>query len=248
MLSLQSVPGALPAVHVQNLASHKARVIEIHHRLRDIVDFAHVPNRMQRAQCRVGFFAMHRRLDDARRYRVHPDSALGVFDGQGFGGGVEAALGQGSEDRGHTVYRVVGQAGGDVDHVALALFFHLGDGQLGDVEEAVEVDRQHRCVVFRGVGGERFGDEDAGVVDQGVDAAEACHAFADHPLSGGRVADVAGDGQDLRVVRRFDRARGGDDVVAQFAEGLDHAFAQTLGSSGDNDSFFRIAHDEILNQ
>ncbi len=87
-----------------------------------------MPNRVQRTQCRVGFLAMHRRFGDAWRYRVHPDSAFGVFDGQGFGGRVEAALGQRSEVRGHAFDGVVDQTGGDVDHVALALFFHLGDG------------------------------------------------------------------------------------------------------------------------
>ncbi|MNT91470.1 hypothetical protein D3C72_2325720 [compost metagenome] len=62
--------------------------------MRNIIDLAHVPDRVQIAQCGVGFLAVHRGLDDARADRVHPDPALGVFDGQGFGCRVEAALGQ----------------------------------------------------------------------------------------------------------------------------------------------------------
>ncbi|MNG00446.1 hypothetical protein D3C84_833820 [compost metagenome] len=83
--------------------------------------------------------------------------------------------------------------------MAAALFFHLGDGELGDVEEAIQVHRQHIGVVFSGVLGERFGDEDTGVVDQGVDAAKTCDGFADHLLSDFGVADVAGHGEDVRI-------------------------------------------------
>ncbi|MNI32307.1 hypothetical protein D3C73_862160 [compost metagenome] len=205
-----------------------------------------MPNRVQGAQCRVGFFAMHRRLDDARADRVYPDAALGVFDRQGFGRGVQAAFGQRSQHRWHAVDGVVDQAGGDVHHVAAAVFFHFGDGQLSDVEEAVQVHRQHVGVVFGGVLGERFGDEDAGVVDQGVDATETFDGFTDDFLRDFRVADVAGHGEDVRVGGRFDRTRGGDDFVVQVTECLDHACAQTLGGASDNDDFFRIAHDEPL--
>ena len=49
-----------------------------------------------------------------------------------------------------------------------------------------------------GVLGERLGDEDAGVVDQRVDAAELrATASAIDPLGGRRVGDVAGDGQNV---------------------------------------------------
>ncbi|MNF83946.1 hypothetical protein D3C84_662850 [compost metagenome] len=123
------------------------------------------------------------------------------------------------------------------------MLFHLGDGELGDVEEAVEVHRQHIGVVFCGVRGEWLGNEDAGVVDQGIDAAETGDRFTDHALGGFRFADVAGHGENVRIGGRLDRPRGGDDLVTEFAESLDHAIAQALGCAGDHNNFFRMAHD-----
>jgi hypothetical protein len=54
-----------------------------------------------------------------------------------------------------------------------ALLLHLGDRELRDVKEAGDVDAQDRRVVGLGVLRERFGDEDAGVVDERVDAPES---------------------------------------------------------------------------
>ena len=40
--------------------------------------------------------------------------------------------------------RVINQAGGDLHNVTAALLFHLGDGELGDAEEASDIDAQQR--------------------------------------------------------------------------------------------------------
>jgi hypothetical protein len=61
-------------------------------------------------------------------------------------------------------------------------------------------------VVLRRVVGERLGDEDAGVVDQGVDAPEARQRVAGDPVRGGGLGDVSLDGEHVRVLRRLDRA------------------------------------------
>jgi hypothetical protein len=240
------VTGALTTIDVQDFAGDEVGVVQIHNRLSDVVDFAHVADRVQIAQRFMGFFAVHRGLDDARGNRVHPNPALGVLNRQGFGRCVQTTFGQRGQYRRHAVNCVVCQAGGDVDDVAFALFFHLVDRELGDVEEAVQVHRQHVGVVFGGVRGERFGDEDTGVVDQGVDAAKTCDGFTDDLLCDFRVADVARHGEDVRVGGRFDRTRRGDDFVIQVTEGFDHAGAEALGCASDNDDFFRIAHDEPL--
>ena len=81
----------------------------------------------------------------------------------------------------------------------------------------------HRAIVFGGVVGERLGDEDAGVVDQRVDAAEARDRLRDDALGGRRIGDVAGDGQDVRIGGRLDRAGIGDDAVVAVAVRLDQA-------------------------
>ena len=74
--------GALPAIDMQDLAGHKPGVLQVNDRLGNVTHFAHVPNRVQLPQRRMAFLAMHRRLDDPRAYRIHSDTALGVFNRQ----------------------------------------------------------------------------------------------------------------------------------------------------------------------
>jgi hypothetical protein len=114
--------------------------------------------------------------------RVHADAALGVFDRERLGGGVEAALGQRRQHGRHAIDGVIDQAGGDLHDVAAALLLHFRNRQLGDAEEAGEVDAERAGEIGLAVLGERFCDEDAGVVDQRVDAAEPGHGFCDHAL------------------------------------------------------------------
>ena len=83
--------GALTAVDVQDFAGHEAGLFEIKDRIDDILDLTHVADRVQGAERRVRLGGMHRRLDDAGRDRVHADAALGVFDRERPGGGVQAA-------------------------------------------------------------------------------------------------------------------------------------------------------------
>ena len=79
-----------------------------------------------------------------------------------------------------------------------------------DVEEPGRADGQDGGVVgvvgLR-VFGERLGDEDAGVVDERVDAPEPRHAFGDRALGRPSIGDVAADDQDIGVIRRADRTR-----------------------------------------
>ena len=83
---------------------------------------------------------------------------------------------------------------------------HLVDGTLGKPEEPGQVDPDDRRVVGGGVVGERLGDEHARVVDQGVDAAEASQGCIDDPLGGSALGNVRGDGDQIGVLRRLDRA------------------------------------------
>jgi hypothetical protein len=68
--------------------------------------------------------------------------------------------------------------------VAGASLQHFGDGPLSQCEKSGQVDGDDRCVVIGGVVGEWLGDEDAGVVDERVDASEAVKRFADDPVCG----------------------------------------------------------------
>ena len=93
--------------------------------------------------------------------------------------------------------RVVDEAGTDVDDVTAALGQHLADDALGDVEEACQVHRRDRPKVVERVVGEWLADEDAGVVDQGVDPSEPTDGLLHHALSRLDFGDVAGHGQDV---------------------------------------------------
>ncbi len=72
--------GALAAVDEQDLAGHEAGTFEIKNRVDDVLDLAHVADRVQGVERCVRLGGMHRRLDDAGRDRVHADAAPGVFD------------------------------------------------------------------------------------------------------------------------------------------------------------------------
>ena len=62
-------------------------------------------------------------------------------------------------------------------------------------------------------------------------------------LGGLRVGDVTGDGKNVRVSGRFDRARGRDNLIAALTETLDQACANALRGASDYDNFVGRAHD-----
>jgi hypothetical protein len=82
-----------------------------------------------------------------------------------------------------------------------ALLLHFRNRQLGNAEESGEVDAERAGEIGLAILGERFGDEDAGVVDQRVDTAEPGQAVGDHPLGGPGIGDVAGHGLDGLIER-----------------------------------------------
>ena len=113
---------------------------------------------------------------------------------------------------------MVHQAGRDVDHVpAVAWASMARDRGAGNLEEAAQVHTGDGVVVVVGVVGERFGDEDPRIVDHGVDPTEPLQGGIDDPLSDPGLRDVAGHRQHHRVVALGDRARVGDDGVAELA-------------------------------
>src|ERR1700761_9164632 len=177
--------GALAAIDVQNLARDKTRGLQVQNRFDNVRYLTHATHRVQPGECAVSFRRMHWGLDHARRLTVYADTPLGVFDGQRLGRGVQATFRQRSQHRRNAVDRVIDQAGGDVDDMPTALLFHLRDGQLRDMEETVEVHRQVADIVFVGERGKWLGDEDAGVVDHGIDTAEAGHRFGEDTLGNG---------------------------------------------------------------
>jgi hypothetical protein len=198
---------ALPAVDVEGLAGHEGGRFEIEDGVHDVGDLAHTAERVEAAERMMRLDGMHRRFDDAGSDRVRPDAALRVFYRQRPRGGVETSLRQGCEHGGDVRVRVAYEARRDLDDVAVAALLHLSDRELRHVEESREVNAEHRRVVGLAVLREGFRDEDAGVVDERVDAPEPRYAFGDRTLGRPPVSDVARNGQDVRVVGSSDRAR-----------------------------------------
>jgi hypothetical protein len=131
---------------------------------------------------------------------------------------------------------VIGQGRGDADDHARPLDQHLPDGQLRDMHEAEQVDRDERVNVVRGVFRERPGAVDPGVVHQDVDGAESVGGRSNDLGGGLLLADVAVDQQQARRWAQPSGhiARGRDDVVALAEKPLDEAGADSLRRSCDD--------------
>jgi hypothetical protein len=106
---------------------------------------------------------------------------------------------------------------------------------LRQCEESREIDADRTGVVVSGVVRERLGDEDAGVVDERVDAPEGLERSTDDPIGGGRIADVSLDAEHQRILVRLGRAGDRHDgpPVPQVAG--DDACADPPGTPGDDD-------------
>ncbi len=138
---------------------------------------------------------------------------------------------------------MVDQAGRDLHDMPRTPLCHLGNGAPGETEEPAEVDRNDGGEIVLGVVDERFGDEDACIVDERVDAAEAIESLRDDALHRRRIDDVAGDVENVRVGRRLDRARIGDHAVVPLAKSPDQIRANPLRRAGDDRDLPVRAHD-----
>src|SRR5262245_50175701 len=94
--SIQYSPmaGMLSTVDVEDFASDEMSGVEVEHGLDDLIDRAHALHRMKRGKKVISLGMVHRRLDDARRYRVHPDALVRILDCKRSRRRIDAALGQ----------------------------------------------------------------------------------------------------------------------------------------------------------
>jgi hypothetical protein len=123
---------------------------------------------------------------------------------------------------------------------------HLLDGELGDVQETFEVRRGERLEVLGRVVREPLGEEDAGIIDQGVDRPEASQRRLDDLGRSCGLADVAvhqGDAvgsRDLAGLRHLPGT--GDDVKTAFNKRFHDACANPLRSSRHDGCLSLAAH------
>ena len=133
--------GIKPGFHHSAMFDRRG-VGQVHHRVRDVLDRRGPTHRRQALHHVLRSLPVERRVDDARRDGVHPDA----------------------------VFRVLHcQVLGDRLQIAGLLHQHVLDGELGDIEEALDIRRDERLEVLGSVVRERLGEEDAGVIDQCVD-------------------------------------------------------------------------------
>nr|WP_276602935.1 hypothetical protein [Nannocystis pusilla] len=165
---------------------------------------------------------------DALR-RELPREPLGeTFDGE-LAGRVERA----GREREHA------GAGGDVDDHAAALAAEVWQDGAGRRHQAEHVDVELLAGLGRAGGLEQPEQAEAGVVDEGVEAAEAVEAGGDGGVDAGRVLHVEVGDEDAGEVAQLGlaggRAHAGDDVPAGAGEAVDGGAAEAGRGAGDED-------------
>ena len=125
----------------------------------------------------------------------------------------------------------------------------VGEGGPGGVEGGEEVDLHGALEDLEGLGFDGADVEDAGVVDEDVDAAEAGDGFGDEALGFGGLGEVGGDevevvglevgelGEEggLGVLELGEIAGGEDEADGVVSEAGGDGEAQAAGASGDED-------------
>ena len=134
---------------------------------------------------------------------------------------------------------VFDQARRDVDDMAGSLGEHLPNDALGDVEEPGEVHCRGRDVVIDRVVRKGLSDEDARIVDQGVDPAEPLDRLLHDPLRGLGCRDVTAHGEEIPSVGGADRAGCRDDGISRTRERLCDPGADTPRGAGDDHDLAR---------
>ena len=161
--------------------------------------------------------------------------AFAHHDDAGFGCVVGPGAGQGG----------VGVDAGNVDDAAAAggLCEHLPAGLLGQEEDGAQVDADDVLPVLGGRLQEWFGEVDAGVVHEAVDAAEGVDCFLHQFGLGLVVADIAVHGQGIagqaggHVAGGIAADIGHDDVGAFAAADGGDTGAQAATGAGYDDGF-----------
>jgi hypothetical protein len=214
---------------VQDFAGHERRVLQVEHRIDDVGDFTNASYRVQLRQRLVLRWLVHRRLDDAESDCVGTNSTRGVFDGQLAGGRIQAALGQRGKRRRHIRIGVFDERRRNRDQMTtVTLVEHPGHRRAGHLEEATQIYARNGVVVLVRVVDEWLGDEDACVVDHGVDPPEALDRGVDDALADTWLCKVSRHAQHHRIVTGVDSAGIGHDGIAELAVSGDKGLADSL--------------------
>ena len=125
------------------------------------------------------------------------------------------------------------------------LFLHFSDRELRDVEEASEIDAENGSVVGASVLGEWLGDENAGIVDKGIDAPESTHRLRDDTFGRIPLADIATYCDDAILSRSLYRSGRGVNVLAAIAVCLYEGCADALRRTCDDSNFLHRTNSPV---
>src|SRR3989475_1368243 len=186
------------SIDVENVASDRRGVGQIHHGVRDVLDCRGATHRGQTFHDFLGFVPVKRRINNARRDGVDADAILRVLHRKMLGDRCKTAFRDHWDCGLYAADRVARQRGRDRDDAAASLLReHLFYGELGEVQKALKVRRYKRFEILDGVVRERLGEEDAGVIDQYVNDLEASYRCLDDLGGSCGLADVTVHQSDL---------------------------------------------------
>lgn len=147
---------------------------------------------------------MHRCINNPGCHSIYSNSFFGKFNGQRSGHCVKTSFGQGCETRAHSRYGLIHQSCCYLHDVATPLLDHLKKRQLGDVIEPVKINVKGITIVFGCKFGEGLADEDAGIIDKGINPTEVLDRGPDNTFSRFTFADVTFYRDDMWIRRQFD--------------------------------------------
>ena len=184
--------------------------------------------------------------------RRNSDAAAAYFGVEAFGKADEGELG--CRVGKHVRDGEFAADAGDVHDAGAAsgcrkLCHHVGQCGVGCVERGEEVDTHGGFKGFQWLGFEGTDGDDAGIVDENVDAAEAADGFENEVGAGGGIAQVGGDeeevfGEHVRMLGEefglggfeFGAAAGGEDKPGSFARKTrGDSVAKAAGATRDDD-------------
>ena len=120
----------------------------------------------------------------------------------------------------HAARRLVNETGSDSYDMTTPHLAHQLDRALGHVKEACDICSDIAGVVVIRVGGERLGDERAGVVDERIDAAEAIQRLLEDLIRRVRVSNIPFHCHEVLITTWFDRSGSGNDTVVAIPKRL----------------------------
>src|SRR5262249_55822457 len=88
-------------------------------------------------------------------------------------------------------------------------------------------------------------NENAGVIYERVDPPKAFNGSVDDALGSVAAGDIAIHNQDIRITGRIDRARVGDDSIADLAEAFHQAGADATRSTSNSDNLLFEGHESL---